>query len=74
MGCVAVSQPTNYDLQRPRQGASVWDCVAGAPGCLLHSFHYLHILHWILPAAGSHMHVLPAHNSEGETLLLRVTL
>lgn len=70
MGCLAVSHPTYYDLQWPGQGASMWDSVARASGCLLQSLHILHLLHWILPATGSHMPVLPAHYSQGESLLL----
>lgn len=66
MGCVAVGHPPHYDLQRPGQGSSMRDHVAGAPGCLLQSFHVLHLLHWILPATGGHMSLLPAHYSQGK--------
>lgn len=70
MGFVPISHPAYYDLQRPEQGSSMWDRVAGAPGCLLQSLHILHLLHWLLPATGSHMSVLPAHYSQGESLPL----
>lgn len=66
MGCVAVGHPSHYDLQRPGQGSGVRHRVAGAPGCLLQSFHILHLLHWILPATGGHMSLLPAHYSQGK--------
>lgn len=67
MGCVVVSHPANSDLQWTEQGSSVWHCVAGASGCLLHGLHILHLLHWVLPAAGSYMYVLPAHYSQGKS-------
>lgn len=70
MGCLTVSHPTDYDLQWPGQGASMWDRVARAAGCLLQSLYILHLLHWILPATGSHLPVLPAHYYQGETLPL----
>lgn len=66
MGCVAVGHTPHYDLQRSGQGSSMRDRVAGAPGCLLQSFHILHLLHWILPATGGHMSLLPAHYSQGK--------
>ncbi len=70
MGRVAAGHPTYSDLQWLGQGASVWDHVAGAPGCLLQSLHILHLLYWIFPASGSHMSVLPAHYCQGESLSL----
>lgn len=70
MGRVTVSHPTYSDLQRFEQGSSMWDHVAGTPGCLLQSFHILHLLYWILPAFGCHMSVLPAHYSQGKILSL----
>lgn len=66
MGRFADCHPTYYDLQWAEQGAGMRDCVAGASGHLLQVLHFLHLLHWILPAALCHMPVLPAHYNQGE--------